>query len=78
MPTEDIKAPLIAERDKLNKAIEALQGPRKEEAALQTNAEASTPTVTNNRRGVIRRSPQSTVQEDEGVMDEAQERSGGE
>ena len=29
MPTEDIIALLIAERDKLNRAIEALQGPIK-------------------------------------------------
>lgn len=36
MPTDHIIALLIAERNKLNRAIEALEGPTKKPAAIET------------------------------------------
>ena len=41
MPTEQIIALLIAERDKLNRAIEALQGPVKRRGRPPKNAAAA-------------------------------------
>jgi hypothetical protein len=38
MPTDDIVALLIAERDKLNRAIDALQGPTKRRGRPPKNA----------------------------------------
>jgi hypothetical protein len=54
MPTEDIVALLIAERDKLNRAIEALQGPARRPGrppkSMQTNAAAPVATETKGKR----------------------------
>jgi hypothetical protein len=44
MPTEHIVALLIAERDKLNRAIEALQGPLKRRGRPPKNALATAAT----------------------------------
>ena len=43
MPTDHIVALLIAERDKVNRAIEALQGPTKKPAAMATEPTAAAP-----------------------------------
>ena len=43
MPIEHIVALLIAERDRLNRAIEALQGPAKRRGRPPKNAENSEP-----------------------------------
>jgi hypothetical protein len=45
MPTEHIIALLIAERDKLNRAIEALQGSAKRRGRPPKNPMAATPVV---------------------------------
>jgi hypothetical protein len=45
MPTEHILALLIAERDKLNRAIEALQGPTKRRGRPPKNPLAATITA---------------------------------
>lgn len=45
MPTEHIVALLIQERDKLNRAIEALQGPMKRRGRPPKNALAAAPTA---------------------------------
>jgi hypothetical protein len=42
MPTEQIIALLVAERDKLNRAIEALQGPIKRRGRPPKNSSAAT------------------------------------
>ena len=46
MPTEHILALLIAERDKLNRAIEALQGPMKRRGRPPKDSLAATPADT--------------------------------
>jgi hypothetical protein len=43
MPTDHILALLVDERDKLNRAIEALQGPTKKPAATATELTATAP-----------------------------------
>jgi hypothetical protein len=43
MPTDHIVAFLIAERDKLNCAIDALEGPAKEPAATTSEPSATAP-----------------------------------
>jgi hypothetical protein len=53
MPTDQILSLLIAERDKLNRAIEALQGTTKRRGRPPKSPEAIIPTVTNNRRGAM-------------------------
>ena len=45
MPTEHILALLIAERDKLNRALEALQGPIKRRGRPPKNAIGSMPST---------------------------------
>jgi hypothetical protein len=45
MPTEQILTLLIAERDKLNRAIEALQGPTKRRGRPPKNATLNHPSV---------------------------------
>jgi hypothetical protein len=51
MPTDQIIELLIAERDKLNHAIEALQGPSPIRGRAPKNAMARTSTSTPNARG---------------------------
>jgi hypothetical protein len=56
MPTEHIVALLVAERDKLNRAIEALQGPAKRRGRPPKNlaavlVQASAPAPSTNGRG---------------------------
>jgi hypothetical protein len=63
-----ILALLIAERDKLNRAIDALQGTTKRRGRPPRSAEACMPTVTSNRRcGHVRRRTHSTVEKVEDV-----------
>jgi len=45
MPTQQILALLIAERDKLERAIEALQGPAKRPSRPPQNREAAEPSI---------------------------------
>ena len=52
MPTDNILTLLIAERDTLNRAIEALQGSAKRRGRPARNAVASTPAVTNGSVGM--------------------------
>jgi hypothetical protein len=46
MPTDHILTLLIAERDKLNRAIEALQGPTKRRGRPPKNAAVASPATT--------------------------------
>jgi hypothetical protein len=65
MPTEHIIALLIAERDKLNRAIEALQGPLKRRGRPPKNplaaamAPVATPAKTHKGRSAAARKAQS-------------------
>jgi len=53
MPTEQILALLVAERDRLNQAIEALQGPVKRRGRPPKNARVtSTPGARKSRKGI--------------------------
>jgi hypothetical protein len=59
MPTEHIVALLIAERDKLNRAIEALQGPAKWMGRPPKNQSAAAPMRNRRRRSVAQRKAQA-------------------
>jgi hypothetical protein len=59
MPTEQIVALLIAERDRLNKAIEALQGPVKRRGRPAKNPSAIASPVPAKKRGPKRSAAQN-------------------
>ena len=82
MPTEHIIALLIAERDKLNRAIEALGGtgtkrrgraPKNPVGAASPAAVATTPVPSKNHHMNTPRCAQGSVTEDESVLAEAEE-----
>ena len=50
MPTEEIVALLVAERDRLSRAIEALQGPQKRRGRPPKNPDAGSGVETRGRR----------------------------
>jgi hypothetical protein len=59
MPTEEIVALLVAERDRLNKAIEALQGPVKRRGRPPKNPVAIASAVPEKKRGSKRTAAQN-------------------
>jgi hypothetical protein len=59
MPTEQIVALLIAERDRLNKAIEALQGPVRRRGRPPKNHSAIASPVQEKKRGPKRTAAQN-------------------
>jgi len=52
MPMPDILAALVAERDKLNRSIEALQGPARRRGRPPKNASVVAAASTNHKRGM--------------------------
>ncbi len=62
MPTDQILSLLIAERDRLTRAIEALQGPQKRRGRPPRSASAATPSNTPAPVARRKRSPMSAAQ----------------
>jgi hypothetical protein len=64
MPTEQILALLLSERDKLNKAIEALQGPVRRRGRPPRNPGVIASPVPEKKRGPKRTAAQNKAQSD--------------